>query len=151
MKLKTLSLIVLATLFLVSCGGDNKDKAPAPKKEVKKEVSLDPMQDKGVGPIKSITIGALDTSLAAKGETLFKNKCKACHKIDKRKIGPALRGITKKQSAEWIMNMILNPDRMVKENATARKLLAEYIAPMSNQSLTQDEARAIYEYFRTQE
>ena len=39
---------------------------------------------------------------------------------------------------------------MVKENPAAKQLLAEYIAPMANQSLTQDEARAVLEYFRTE-
>lgn len=152
MKLKTLSLVVLATIFLASCGGDKKDKTPAtPKKEVKKEVTLDPMQDKGVGPVKSVTIGALDQALADKGHAIFKAKCSACHKISKRYIGPALKGVTKKQSPEWIMNMILNPEVMIVKNATAKALLAEYIAPMANQNLTQDEARAIYEYFRTKE
>jgi len=152
MKLKTLSLVVLAAIFLASCGGDKKDKTPAaPKKEVKKEVTVDPMQDKGVGPVKSITIGDLDQALADKGKAIFKVKCTACHKINKRYIGPALRGVTKKQSPEWIMNMILNPEVMIVKNATAKALLAEYNAPMANQNLTQDEARAIYEYFRTKE
>ncbi|MCF6212966.1 MAG: cytochrome c [Flavobacteriaceae bacterium] len=152
MKLKTLSLILFSALFIVSCGGDKKDKTPtAPKKEVKKEVTLDPMQDKGVGPVKSVTIGALDQALADKGHELFKSKCSACHKIKKRYIGPALKGVTKRQSAEWIMNMILNPEVMIVQNATAKALLAEFNAPMANQNLTQDEARAIYEYFRTKE
>jgi len=156
MKLKTLSLIVLAMVFLAGCGGDKKEKTPAtPAKEVKNEVketvSTDPMQDKGVGPVKSITIGALDQALAAKGKAIFKAKCSACHKISKRYIGPALKGVTKRQSPEWIMNMILNPEVMIVKNATAKALLAEYNAPMANQNLTQDEARAIYEYFRTKE
>ena len=47
------------------------------------------------------------------------------------------------------MNMILNPDVMVKENANARQLLMEYTAPMANQNLTEEEARAVLEYFRT--
>jgi len=48
------------------------------------------------------------------------------------------------------MNMILNPDQMIKENPIAKKLFMEYLAPMANQNLTQDEARSILEYFRTQ-
>ncbi len=155
MKLKTLSIVALASLFIASCGGDKKDKSPAAKTEVKKEVKVetpsDPMQDKGVGPVKSVTIGALDQALADKGHAIFKAKCTACHKISKRYIGPALKGVTKKQSPEWIMNMILNPEVMIVKNATAKALLAEYNAPMANQNLTQEEARAIYEYFRTKE
>jgi mono/diheme cytochrome c family protein len=74
--------------------------------------------------------------------------CSACHKIDQRVIGPALAGVTKKRTPEWIMNMIMNPNQMVKENAQARKLLAEYISPMANQNLTEEETRFVLEYFR---
>ncbi|PCH54173.1 MAG: cytochrome C [Flavobacteriaceae bacterium] len=150
MKLK---LILVALVIAVSsCGGNDKKevKKEAPVKEVVKEVvKTNPMDDKGVGPITSVTIGALDQALADKGHVLFKAKCSACHKINKRYIGPALRGVTKKQSPEWIMNMILNPEVMIVQNAKAKALLAEYNAPMANQNLTQDEARAILEYFRT--
>jgi hypothetical protein len=38
---------------------------------------------------------------------------------------------------------------MVAENPIAKKLLAEYVAPMANQNLTEAEARLILEYFRT--
>jgi len=152
MKLKTLSLILLSALFTVSCGGDKKEKTPTtPKKEVKVEAPADPMKDKGIGPIKSVTLGDLDQALASKGKGIFKLKCSACHKISKRVVGPALKGVTLRRSPEWIMNMILNPEVMVAENPIAKKLLAEYLAPMANQNLTQDEARAILEYFRTKE
>jgi len=161
MKFKFLSIVAIAAL-MTSCSGDKpktevKEKAPVKqevKHEVEKEVkteasTVNVMDDKGVGPIKSIEIGELDTALAGKGKAIFKAKCTACHKMSKRFVGPALKGITKKQSPEWIMNMILNPEVMVKENATAKALLEEFNAPMANQGLTEDEARAVYEYFRT--
>jgi hypothetical protein len=48
------------------------------------------------------------------------------------------------------MNMILNPEQMVKEDPIAKKLLVEYnMAPMANQNLTEEQARKILEYFRT--
>jgi hypothetical protein len=37
---------------------------------------------------------------------------------------------------------------MVKEDATAKALLGEYIAPMANQNLSEDDARSVLEYFR---
>ena len=102
----------------------------------------------GVGPIKSVTIGDLDKAMAAEGETLFTTNCAACHKIDKRFVGPALAGVTERRKPEWIMNMIMNPEQMVKEDPVAKELLAEYLAPMANQSITEDQARKIVEYFR---
>lgn len=157
MKLKL--LIVLAFVLVMSSCGDDKAKKemssePA-KKEVKKEAKaeleiIDPKIDKGVGPIKSITIpDTIDEKLAAEGKEIFKTNCTACHKINKRFVGPALKGVTKKQTPEWIMNMILNPEGMVAENGKAKELLKEYNAPMANQNLTKEQARAVYEYFRT--
>ena len=149
MKLKTLSLILLSALFIISCGGDKKDKTPVSKTEVKVETPSDPMQDKGIGPVKSITLGDLDQALADKGKEIFTLKCSACHKITKRFVGPGLAGFTERRTPEWIMNMILNPELMVAENQIAKDLLAEYLAPMANQNLTEIEARQILEYLRT--
>ncbi len=158
-----LSLLIIFSLTLTSCGGDDKKekkekvkvgktkKADTKKaKEEKKETTYD-LSNKGIGPIKSVTLGDnVDKAMAIKGEEVFKAKCTACHKIGKKFIGPAPDGILKKRSPEWIMNMILNPDEMVKNDKDARALLIEYNgSPMANQNLTEEEARNILEYFRT--
>jgi len=153
-KIKFFSLLFLTGLFVASCGNDAKKENASTKVKIKKQevieqVSADPMLDKGVGPVKNVTIGPLDQALANKGHGIFKANCTACHKINKRYIGPALKGVTKRQSPEWIMNMILNPEVMIVKNATAKALLAKFNAPMANQHLNQEQARAIYEYFRT--
>lgn len=150
MKLKVLVLAIVVAC-LSSCGGGDKkvETNSELKEEVKEAVKIDPMQDKGVGPIKSITLSEIDEALATEGKALFASKCSACHKISKRFVGPALAGVTERRTPEWIMNMILNPEVMVVENEEAKKLLAEYLSPMANQSLTEAEARAILEYFRT--
>lgn len=154
MKLNFLTILALVVI-MSSCGGE-KSKEEVAKDPVKGEVvkekeldKIDPMKDKGVGPIKSITLGDIDDALVAKGKEVFKLKCTACHKITKRFVGPPLKGVTQRQTPEWIMNMILNPEVMVVENAKAKELLMEYSAPMANQNLTEEEARAILEYFRT--
>jgi len=150
MKLKVLVLAV-SVAIISSCGGEGKksEKSTAPKEEKTAVVEVDPMKDKGIGPITSITLGEIDESMAAEGKVVFKTKCSACHKMSKRFVGPGLAGVTERRTSEWIMNMILNPEEMVAKNPIAKKLLAEYLAPMANQSLTEDEARKILEYFRT--
>lgn len=66
-------------------------------------------------------------------------------------LGPALAGVTERRSPKWIMNIILNPE-MVKEDPTAKKLFAEFNgAIMIDQNLSQDNARAVLEYFRQYE
>jgi len=47
------------------------------------------------------------------------------------------------------MNMILNPQQMTQENPTAQELFATYLVQMTYQDVTQDDARAILEYFRS--
>lgn len=150
MKIKVASILTLLILFMVSCGDDKSKKEGTSKEEVKKE-ALDPMKDKGIGPVKSITLSDVDASMATEGKAIFKAKCKACHRIGKRFVGPDITGVLDRRTPEWVMNMILNPDQMVKENAQARQLLMEYSAPMANQNLIEDEARKILEYIRTLE
>jgi len=60
-----------------------------------------------------------------------------------------MSGVTKRRSPEWVMNMMLNPEQMLAENPTAMALLKEYSAPMANQNLTNDDARAVLEFLRT--
>ena len=149
MKLKVF-VIAIGAVLMSSCGsGEKKEEKASVPVEVKEVVEVDPMQDKGIGPITSIALAEIDEAMAAEGKAIFVAKCSACHKISKRVVGPALIGITERRSPEWIMNMILNPEVMVAENPIAKKLLAEYLAPMANQGLTENEARLILEYFRT--
>lgn len=102
---------------------------------------------KGVGPISHVELGTLDEALAAKGEKTFSGTCSACHKMDARYVGPALAGVTKRRSPEWIMNMIMNPTEMTQKDPTAKAMLAEYMTQMSV-SATEEDARALLEYFR---
>jgi mono/diheme cytochrome c family protein len=151
MKLKVTVIAIFAAL-ITSCGGEGKkdEKATTPVEEQKTAVEeTDPMKNKGVGPITSVTLGEIDQKMADEGKAIFTLKCTACHKISKRLVGPALAGVTERRTPEWIMNQILNPEEMVLKDPIAKKLLAEYIAPMANQGLTEAEARKILEYFRT--
>jgi mono/diheme cytochrome c family protein len=103
--------------------------------------------DRGIGPVDHVDISKLDGARALAGSQLFTIKCSACHKIEERYIGPALAGVTRRRTPEWILNMILNPEIMIQKDPTAKALLAEYIAPMANQHLTRDEAENILAYF----
>jgi len=87
--------------------------------------------------------------LAKQGAEVYTKMCSACHKPTKRFVGPAPAGILERRTPEWIMNMILNPDEMVQKDPIAKALLAEYLSPMANQNLTEEQARAVLEYFRT--
>lgn len=131
-----------ALIFGVSACGRGDEQAAA------KSSAETPMADeRGVGPVRKVTLGPLDEALAARGEVLFSGTCAACHKVDQRYVGPAMSGITARRSPEWIMNMIVNPVEMTQKDPVAKALLAEYMTQMSV-SASEEDARAILEYFR---
>jgi hypothetical protein len=69
---------------------------------------------------------------------------------DRKLIGPAMSGLYERRSPEWVMNMLLNPTEMLKQDPIASALLKEYNnVMMLNQNLSEEEARAISEYLRT--
>lgn len=154
-------IIVLALSILYSCGNDGKKKsADTPKEtEVEKvvvktekiDITKAYLDDKGVGTTTNIELGEIDNTLVEKGLETYKTNCTACHKLDKKYIGPALKGVTKRRSPEWIMNMITNPELMIEKNALAKALITEYNAPMANQQMTEEQARAILEFFRSRD
>ncbi|WP_026955503.1 c-type cytochrome [Algoriphagus vanfongensis] len=67
-----------------------------------------------------------DEAIAA-GKSIFNANCKTCHKLDQKAIGPALRGVTDRQSAEWAKKFILNSSAVIASgDEYANKLFAEY-------------------------
>lgn len=158
--MKPIQVTLIAALFLIlSACGNKKDKTDSfdinasskPKTEKEKASTRVELDNKGVGPISSVVLGSeIDNNLARTGEGIYKQYCTACHKPDVTFIGPAPKGILKRRSPEWVMNMILNPGRMIRDDQLAKDLFMEFNgSPMANQGLTEDEARAVLEYFRT--
>lgn len=147
-KLAPLALMAFG-LLMAGCGKpDAEGKSSQAKAKAAQEAPAeDPALSKGVGPIKTLELAPLDLALAEKGEKAFSGTCSACHKMEQRYVGPAMAGVTKRRTPEWIMNMILNPTGMTQQDPTAKALLAEYMTQMSVSS-TEEDARAILEYFR---
>ena len=153
MKLKFVIVLTLG-LAMASCGGDkaksDEQKAAPEKKVDATTASSAPMSNKGIGPVSSISLGDIDQAMVAEGETVFKAKCTACHKISKKFVGPAMKGVTERRSPEWVLNLLLNTDEMLKKDPITIALLKEHNnAIMNNQNLSEDEAKAVAEYLRT--
>jgi len=145
-------LVFLAVSAAACGGGENPPDAgvdtPSPEASAESEISADELEF-GIGPIRGLDLGELDPTLAAVGAETFAVKCSACHKIDERYVGPALRDITDRRTPEYIMNMILNPEEMVANHPVAKQLFAEFnYTPMANQQLSEEDARAVLEYLR---
>lgn len=151
--------LILASIVPIAfaCGGEQKSQQTHEqvKPQQTTQAATNPYENwkdyQGVGPVKEFTLPSeIDETLAATGQTIFESKCTACHKVDKKFIGPSPQGILTRRNPAWVMNMILVPDKMVLEDPIAKKLIMDYNgSPMANQNLTEDEARAVLEYFRT--
>ena len=50
----------------------------------------------------------------SKGKSLFNANCASCHKLNKKLIGPALRGVSAKYEKEWLYSWIKNSAAMIK-------------------------------------
>ena len=165
MKITLKLMAVLFVTLLISCGGKEEkkkegfsyqkkattEKTTAPKAEKVPASKRVDLANKGVGPIKSVNLSdEIDQDMASHGAEIYKKLCTACHRAEKKFIGPAPKGILERRSPEWVMNIILDPEGMVKNDPLARELLIEFNgSPMANQNLSEEDARAVLEYFRT--
>ena len=63
---------------------------------------------------------------AAKGKEIFNTNCAACHKLDGKATGPALRDVAAKYDKEWLLNWIKNSGELIKSgDAQAVKVFEE--------------------------
>lgn len=140
----------VALIVLAACGGGSEGGETA-RVEADGEDDLTAEQlEKGVGPIREVQLGPIDPALVARGEESFRTKCFACHRLEERYVAPKLGDVLERHTPEYVMNMILNPAEMTEQHPAARELLAEFMTQMPNQNLSEEEARAILEYIRSE-
>lgn len=139
------ALVLVVSLAAVACSRSEDGTAHTPGAD---ESFVGVHKSKGVGPVRNVHLGPLDKSMAEKGKAAFEQKCAACHRFEERFVGPPLKGVTGRRSPEWIMNMILNPVEMTQKDPAAKELLGTYLTQMTYQNVSEEEARAILEYFR---
>lgn len=113
-------LIALLLALTLGCGdssGKKKDKFSYKRKAAQEQKSTSKsakvndvpaskqvdLINKGVGPVNSLILPKeIDTTLVAHGAEVFKKMCTACHKPDRKFIGPAPKGILEKR---WIKTL----------------------------------------------
>jgi mono/diheme cytochrome c family protein len=151
-KLSLFKQITLVAFFGVglSCSSDNRG-----SQENTTTTTTAPQQteqaspESGVGPFQNVQLNSeLDMALVEKGRELFEGRCIACHQFENRYVGPPLGGVTERRNPNWVMNMIINPTEMLQQDPIAKELLAEYMTPMVNMNVNEEDTRAIFEYLR---
>lgn len=159
MKSSLLMYLTIA-VFSFGCGGEASKGKKEEKKSMPGKIEMPTTLEEankrheefhGIGPVDPFSLPeSIDQATAQKGKEIFEGMCTACHKIEKKFIGPSPAGITERRTPSWIMNMILNPEVMLEKDPIAKLLYVEYnMSPMANQNLTEEQARAVLEYFRT--
>lgn len=86
------------------------------------------------------------------GKELYKTNCKACHAIDQKLVGPALKGVTERREIDWLYSFIKHSGQMIKEgDPIANELFLEFNqVPMPDQNLSNEEIDRILAYIKTE-
>ena len=95
----------------------------------------------------------LSISLQAQdGESIFKSKCAACHKIsNKRLVGPGLANLQDKRTEEWFDKFVKSSQTLIKSgDADANAIFEEYNKViMPDQVLTDADLDAVWDYIES--
>ena len=149
---KFLAAIIISgsLLWLASCGGEgvNKDEKPVDVQELTKN-----QPETHGAEIKESDVkltNPLNTEWVTGGKAIYELKCQSCHRLTEEKlVGPGWKGVTKRRTPVWILNMITNVEMMLESDPEAQKLLELCMVRMPNQNLMIDDARKVLEYQRS--
>lgn len=146
-RLMKITGILLIGGMIAGCSG-SEDQASEDEEQSSQEQELTDFEmEHGIGPVtEAIEIDEVDPERANLGGEIFEMKCASCHKMDDRFVGPPLGGVANSRSPSFIMNMVLNPDEMIEKHPIVQNLVQEYLTPMPNQNVSEEEARAVVEY-----
>lgn len=155
-KAYVVCLIGFLIAFTVACGSNSTSEKSSEDSNSTTSTSGEEGSDvakydpkRGEGKFTDVKLGPLDASKAELGSGIFKVKCAPCHKLtDERLVGPGWKGVTERNSPEWIMNFITNPDAMIDVDPKLQTQLEICLVRMPNQSLSDDDARNLVEYMR---
>jgi mono/diheme cytochrome c family protein len=98
----------------------------------------------------SMAVSSVSAQDAAAGAAIFKQKCTACHGIEKAVVGPALKGIDTKYDEAWLLKWIKNaPAFIASGDPLAVKASAYSPAMMSAfPELSDDDIKNIVAYVK---
>ena len=147
---------IAASFFIYSCGSDGNKSSPVidstdnstSSSQTNDNPAYDP--ERGKGKFTHVDVPEkLDVNMASSGEKTFSVKCSGCHRLtDEKLVGPGWKGVTNRHKPEWILNFITNTDEMIDKDPKVQAQLELCLVRMPNQNLSDEAARAIYEFMR---
>ncbi|UIR55253.1 c-type cytochrome [Sphingobacterium sp. SRCM116780] len=87
------------------------------------------------------------------GEKIFKSKCTSCHAIGRKVVGPALKGVTDKQSEEWLIKWVKNSQAFIASgDKDAVAIFEEYNKSVmtSFTDLSDDQVKSVLAYIKAE-
>jgi cytochrome c551/c552 len=106
--------------------------------------------------ISSLSLASLTTAYAqdaGAGAAIFKQKCTACHGIDKQVIGPALKDVDQRHDEAWLIKWTKNAPAMIASgDPKAKELFDKYKPAMMTAftELSDDDVKNIYAYIKAE-
>jgi mono/diheme cytochrome c family protein len=106
----------------------------------------------GTAAFALITLSTAQAARADDGAAIFASKCSACHTIGKGKtVGPDLKGITTKESHDWLVKWVSSPSTVIKSgDPTATQLVKQYPVQMPDLGLSTADVDAVLGYIAQQ-
>ncbi|MEJ5090082.1 c-type cytochrome [Sphingobacterium faecium] len=98
-------------------------------------------------------VATLHAQDVKEGEKIFKAKCTSCHKVDRKVVGPALKGITETKSEEWLIKWIKNSQALIASgDKDAIAIFEEYNKSVmtSFTDLSDDQIRSVLAYIKAE-
>lgn len=152
MKKVLFVLGICVTIYACSNNSSSNDKAGNAAEGTTPAATENPSNDpnRGIGKFTKVDVSpSLDTKMAEAGTQVYDVKCASCHKLtDEKLVGPGWKDVSKRRTAEWIMNFATNTDEMLSKDPAAMAQLEICLVRMPNQGLTDDDARHVYEFMR---
>lgn len=90
------------------------------------------------------------TAWADTGKELFRTHCAGCHTIGGGKgVGPDLKGVSGERSDDWLVRIIVEPDRLTAEKDPAQlELVQQFGMEMPKLGIDREDARKIVAYLK---
>ncbi len=103
-----------------------------------------------VSLLSSAAVSTANAQDAKAGAAIFKQKCTACHAIDKAVVGPALKGIDTKYDEAWLIKWIKNAPSLIASGDPQAIKAGEYSPAMMSAfpELSDDDVKNIIEYVK---
>ncbi len=140
-------LLLIISVVYAGCGNGEERETEATRDEAPELTEFE--LEHGIGPVtERLDIGDLDVERARRGADIFDRRCTACHRMDRRFVGPPVGDVTEVRSHEFIINFILNPEEMTNRHPVGQELLQDYMTIMPYQNVSKEQAIEIVDFLR---